>query len=172
MLTSVPCCPAGNLSLHVTSEVPAQPGNSTLLSCGGECISPFRGQGDPVERLAYPEPLWGVSLRGARRAEESRKGQVVIGTGKVGSSSHLEILLLVGRQGGFLALHHCLAPEGLGVNLSAPTIWGCESTPFPTMEGASCHQDSWWVANSSGQSPALWVWSHVWDCLLPSRRTR
>lgn len=122
MLTSVPCCLAGNLPLHVTSEVPAQPGNSTLLSCGGECICPFRGQGDPVERLAYPEPLWGVSLRGARRAEESRKGQVVIGTGKVGSSSHLEILLLVGRQGGFLALHHCLAPEGLGVDLSAPTI--------------------------------------------------
>ena len=74
MLTSVPCCLAGDLPLHVTSEVPAQPGNSTLLYCRGEHISPFRGQGDRVERLAYPEPLWGVSPRGARRAEESRKG--------------------------------------------------------------------------------------------------
>lgn len=34
VLTSVPCCLAGDLPLHVTSEVPAQPGNLTLLSCG------------------------------------------------------------------------------------------------------------------------------------------
>ena len=65
-----------------------------------------------MERLAYPEPLWGISLRGARRAEESRRGQVVIGTGRVRSGSHLEILLLAGWQGGFLALYCRLGSGG------------------------------------------------------------